>query len=214
MRDSFPSLIERFGAAGIVVAGDAMLDVYSAGASTRLSPEAPVPVILMDDTRTAPGGAANVAANIAALGAPVAFICLTGSDPGREELVACAGRAGLGTEGFIADETRPTTRKERLSMNGTTFARIDREASHAVSGAAREAMLARYAACLPGAGAVILSDYCKGALPEDMARGMIALARAANVPVLVDSKKQDWSCFAGARLAKPNLRELSERSEG
>ncbi len=212
MTAPFLSLIDRFADARIVVVGDAMLDVYSAGTSTRLSPEAPVPVILMAETRSALGGAANVAANIAALGAPVSFICLTGDDAVRNDLIACAASAGIGTTGFIADATRPTTVKERIVMNGAPFARIDRERTHDVSGAARDAMMTQYKEALGQAGAVILSDYCKGALPDEVVREMMALAESKNIPVLADSKKKDWSCFAGALLAKPNVRELRERA--
>ncbi len=209
---SFSALIDQMTQTRVLVIGDAMLDLYSEGTSTRQSPEAPVPVIVKNDTQAILGGAANVAANLAALGVEVQFICLTGQDANRATLISLLKEKGIGVEGCIIDATRPTISKERVTMNNAAFARIDQEKTHDVDGVARAVLLEVYETSLADADVVILSDYCKGTLPDSMISVLLAKAAANNIPVMVDSKKKDFSVFAGALLAKPNKKELAERS--
>lgn len=208
----FPAQIDRLSAARILVIGDAMLDIYTSGISTRQSPEAPVPVITVQDRHIVLGGAANVAANLAALGAHVELVCLTGQDANRDVLIAQAQQAGIKIHGLIADASRPTIVKERLSMNGAPYARVDDERTHDLDGAALAAFNALTDQAIGAVQVIILSDYCKGLLPDGVVRALIQKARQHNIPVLVDSKKKDFSVFAGAALIKPNAPELAERS--
>ncbi len=210
---TFLSALERFSETTILVVGDAMLDIYTSGTSTRMMPEAPeAPVVLVGDSKAHLGGAANVAANVAALGGKVRFLCLTGRDVPRELMLELAAEKGLPAEGFIADDTRPTIAKERMIADGRYVARVDREKTHDVSGAAAQALQAAYREGLDRADAVILSDYCKGTLSEPLIRYMIEAAQEKNIPVLVDSKKKNWAIFAGALAAKPNMTELAART--
>lgn len=212
MSDALLALIDRFGSARIIVAGDAMLDIYTTGTSTRTMPEAPdAPVVLVEDSVATLGGAANVAANITALGGTIDFICLTGDDAGRAEMLSLADRHDIPQAGFIVDDTRPTIIKERIVANGVHIARADREKTHEVEGMARENFLAYYTNAVRGAAALILSDYGKGALSDAVVQVMITAARDQNIPILVDSKRKDLSVFAGALLAKPNMAELAGR---
>lgn len=206
------SLLDRVHEARVLVAGDVMLDVYTVGTSTRMMPEAAhAPVLRVEDSQSCPGGAANVAANIAGLSGQCDLVCLTGNDPARECLLSLAAQGGIARDGFVIDETRPTIVKERVLSNGAHIVRLDREKTHDVTGVARDDLLARYESRLDGAGAVVLSDYNKGTLSDGVVRRMVDLAQALKIPVVIDSKRMDYSVFSGAYLAKPNMRELAER---
>lgn len=214
MGETLSFLIDRLDSARVIVAGDAMLDLYTSGPSTRPMPEADhAPVILIEESGAFLGGAANVAANIRTLGGLCDFICLTGHDSNRPIMLDLAAQHGLSHEGFIADNTRPTITKERIIANGRHIARLDRERTHDIASREKEAMLAYYNDKIDGAGAVVLSDYCKGTLSDDVIRSMIKTAQGRNIPVLLDSKRRDLSVFRGALLAKPNMKELAERTE-
>lgn len=195
-----------------LVVGDAMLDLYTDGPSTRQSPEAPVPVILAQDTRCALGGAANLAGNLAAFSSAVTYICLTGSDSARDEMRARAHQAGLKTDGFIVDDSRPTITKHRYLAQGRHVVRVDHEKTHPVHPAIRRALLEALEAALPAARIIVLSDYCKGLLDDALIRAIMDRAQARRIPVFVDSKRTDVSVFASAALIKPNLDELSRLS--
>lgn len=197
----------------VLVVGDAMVDIYTQGTSTRRMPEDEnAPIFLVQESTATLGGAANVAANLAALTIPTTFLCLTGDDEARRSLITLSEESGIAAENFLIDASRPTTSKNRLSINGEYFGRIDREQTHDVSGKAREELLARYDYALGTIKAVILSDYCKGCLPAGLIPNLIEKAAAQNIPVFVDSKKKDCAVFKGAFLIKPNKIELQERT--
>lgn len=214
MIQNLVSLIEGLSGARALVVGDAMLDVYSVGTSVRQSPEAPVPVVVIHDSRYVLGGAANVAANMASLGADVRFICLAGHDAAHDIFLGKLAEAGIAADGAVRDDTRPTTVKERISMNGAPLARLDREAAHDIGHDALTDMRARISEKMDGCGIVVLSDYCKGVLPDEQIRWIVAQAEERHIPVVFDSKKKDWACFKGALFGKPNRKELHERSGG
>jgi D-beta-D-heptose 7-phosphate kinase/D-beta-D-heptose 1-phosphate adenosyltransferase len=187
----------------ILVVGDVMLDRYILGEVTRISPEAPVPVLrtVREDTR--PGGAANVAANVAAMGARCTLLGVVGPDVAAhqvEQLVTARGvRAALTT-----DPTQATTQKTRLVAGTQQIVRFDTDAS--VTPAARTALLQRFIVELADCDLVILSDYAKGSL-DDVA-AFVAAANTAGVRCLVDPKQTDPAHYAGAFLLKPNRREF------
>ena len=189
--------------ARILVVGDVMLDRYLLGEVTRISPEAPVPVLRTVREETRPGGAANVAANVAAMGARCTLLGVVGADAAAaevERLVAAHGAHAA----LVADPTQATTQKTRLVAGSQQIVRFDTDAS--VTDAARARLLAAFEAALPGADLVILSDYAKGSLAEVGA--FLAAARAAGVRCLVDPKQADPARYAGAFLLKPNRKEF------
>ncbi|WP_132033578.1 D-glycero-beta-D-manno-heptose 1-phosphate adenylyltransferase [Aquabacter spiritensis] len=200
----------HFSDARVLVIGDAMLDVYCEGSVARVSPEAPVPVVLMANERMVPGGAANVAANIASLGAAADLIAVLGRDSGARDLADLmrAQFPRVGLDHLVQSDTRSTTTKTRVIGNKYQVVRLDREQSGFLDAATENAVLAKIEARLPFCSVVILSDYLKGVCSDRVIRGAIALARAAGKRILVDPKRSDFSIYEGADYLKPNAKEL------
>jgi rfaE bifunctional protein kinase chain/domain len=196
---------EVLAAARVLVVGDVMLDRYWFGDVSRISPEAPVPVVRVTNTDERPGGAANVARNIAALGAKVMLLSVTGADDAGRRLGDLVRAEGVQAS-LHEDTTISTTVKLRVVSRQQQLIRIDFETapSHEVLSAA----LVDYERLLPQTDVVILSDYGKGGLAH-MGR-MIALARAAGKLVLVDPKGDDYRGYRGASLLTPNRTEFRE----
>ncbi len=193
----------RFDQARVLVLGDIMLDRYWEGGTSRISPEAPVPVVKVEQISDRPGGAGNVALNIAALGAAARLGGYTGDDEMADALQDMLVGAGVEC-GFTRVVGHPTITKLRIISRHQQLIRLDfEEAALAAAGAPLANDLAGQ---LAGCGALVLSDYAKGAL-EDPAP-LIAAARAAGVPVLVDPKGTDFARYRGATLLTPNLHEF------
>ena len=202
--------LQKFTELRLLVAGDFMLDEYIWGQVGRISPEAPVVVVQVTrETRTL-GGAGNVVNNLAALGAQVEVVGLTGEDnPARllrDELL----RLGVDPQGLYIDASRQTTRKTRVVGDHQQVVRIDRETSAPADPQFLTAALNFTGNRLLSLNAVVLSDYGKGALVPDLAREIIRLARSRGLPVVVDPKGQDYSAYAGATVVTPNHKELEE----
>ena len=196
-------IIPPFADARVLVAGDVMLDRYWSGDTERISPEAPVPVVRVRAAEDRPGGAANVARNVAALGAHGTLLGLTGADAEAAELRAQLAAAGAQCRFLELDGARTITKLRVLSRHQQLI-RLDFEAGF--SAAQGAGLLALLAAELPGAGALVLSDYAKGTLADPAA--WIDAARAGEVPVLVDPKGRDFRRYRGATLLTPNLHEF------
>lgn len=179
-----------------------MLDRYLFGSTGRISPEAPVPVVHVHETDDRPGGAANVAVNLAALGVSTSLVGVVGKDAAADSLEAIMGNRGIECSFTRADD-RPTITKTRVQSRGQQLIRLDEERASAMPG---EAMVEALRGATNGAGAVVLSDYGKGALSEVTA--MIAACRDAGVPVLVDPKGTDFEKYRGASLMTPNQTEF------
>jgi D-beta-D-heptose 7-phosphate kinase/D-beta-D-heptose 1-phosphate adenosyltransferase len=194
--------IPDFSQARVVVAGDVMLDRYVFGSTERISPEAPVPVVHVQAADDRPGGAANVAVNLAALGAATSLVGVVGRDESAQLLASLLEASGVQCEFATADD-RPTTTKTRVHSRGQQLIRLDDETAVAMPGDAVSAALARV---LGGSGAVVLSDYGKGALAE--VQTMIAACRGAGIPVLVDPKGADFSKYRGASIVTPSQGEF------
>ncbi|QKJ88719.1 bifunctional D-glycero-beta-D-manno-heptose-7-phosphate kinase/D-glycero-beta-D-manno-heptose 1-phosphate adenylyltransferase HldE [Paramixta manurensis] len=192
-----------FNRAGVLVVGDVMLDRYWYGPTSRISPEAPVPVVKVDTIEERPGGAANVAMNIAALGAASRLVGLTGADDAAVALGTTLSGVNVQCD-FVAVPTHPTITKLRILSRNQQLIRLDFE--EGFEGVDPGPLHQRIAAALPQAGALVLSDYAKGALAS--VQTMIALAREAKVPVLVDPKGTDFERYRGATLLTPNLSEF------
>ena len=195
--------IPPFGQARVLVAGDVMLDRYWHGPTGRIPPEAPVPVVRVTELEDRPGGAANVALNMAALGARAELVGLTGQDEAAGILEQRLGAADVLCD-FQKVAGLPTITKLRVISRQQQLLRLDFEESFHDQDPApfAEKVKARLAGC----GALVLSDYAKGALRD--CPGLIALAREAGVPVLVDPKGSDFSRYRGATLLTPNLAEF------
>ena len=185
-----------------MVAGDVMLDRYLFGATGRISPEAPVPVVHVNQTDDRPGGAANVAVNLASLGATTRLLGLVGEDAAAESLQSIL--TGLGIDcAFTRTKDRPTITKTRVQSRGQQLIRLDEENAAFLAGDAMRSALTK---SIEGAGAVVLSDYGKGALSDVTA--LIGVCRAAGIPALVDPKGTDFTKYRGASLITPNQSEF------
>ncbi|KLV11227.1 MULTISPECIES: bifunctional D-glycero-beta-D-manno-heptose-7-phosphate kinase/D-glycero-beta-D-manno-heptose 1-phosphate adenylyltransferase HldE [Photobacterium] len=189
--------------AGVLVVGDVMLDRYWYGPTGRISPEAPVPVVKVDQVEERPGGAANVAMNIAALGGHARLIGLTGIDEPAKALTEKLTSLDVRCD-FVTLAEYPTITKLRVMSRGQQMIRLDfEEGFHDVP---VDMILPRMAQALPSAKVVVLSDYAKGALEH--VQVMIRAARDAGLPVMVDPKGADFERYRGATLLTPNLSEF------
>ncbi len=194
--------IPDFSKTRVVVAGDVMLDQYLFGATSRISPEAPVPVVHVQQTDDRPGGAANVAVNLASLGVNTRLIGAVGDDAAAGTLERLLTTRGIECS-FARVGDRPTITKTRVQSRGQQLIRLDQENAAELRDSALVDAVGEAAA---GAGAVILSDYGKGALTD--VQRMIELCREAQVPVLVDPKGRDFEKYRGATLLTPNQGEF------
>ncbi|WFQ78503.1 bifunctional D-glycero-beta-D-manno-heptose-7-phosphate kinase/D-glycero-beta-D-manno-heptose 1-phosphate adenylyltransferase HldE [Xenorhabdus sp. SF857] len=192
-----------FHRAGVLVVGDVMLDRYWYGPTSRISPEAPVPVVKVETIEERPGGAANVAMNIASLGANSRLVGLTGIDDAARALNEKLSSVKVRCD-FVSVPTHPTITKLRVLSRNQQLLRLDFEEGFQNIDA--QPMLEKIQQSLPHIGALVLSDYAKGALNQIQA--MIKLANEANVPVLIDPKGSDFSRYRGATLLTPNMSEF------
>jgi D-beta-D-heptose 7-phosphate kinase/D-beta-D-heptose 1-phosphate adenosyltransferase len=197
------TVIPAFQSAHILIIGDIMLDRYWYGDTTRISPEAPVPIVHIKQQEERPGGAGNVALNIRALGGQVTLISVTGIDTAAESILKQLTAAGIHCA-FIQVAEVPTVTKLRILSRHQQLIRLDFEDSFTqLDSQLVTTQMQRY---LDNADVVILSDYGKGALPNPAA--LIQMARAANKLILVDPKGQDFTKYQGATLITPNLAEF------
>jgi D-beta-D-heptose 7-phosphate kinase/D-beta-D-heptose 1-phosphate adenosyltransferase len=201
---------EKFGRAKVAVIGDLMLDIYIQGGVERISPEAPVPVVHQISERVVAGGAANVASNIAALGATVRLVGLAGRDSNFDRLVAELDRYDhIDLSGVFVTPLRSTTTKTRILGHQQQIARLDREDRGAVPGEIENELIARAVAAISASDLVILSDYGKGVLSDPVLRACLSHARQEQKLTIVDPKRQDLSAYRGASLITPNRAELA-----
>lgn len=200
-----PPISER----AIVVLGDVMLDRFEHGLVERVSPEAPVPVMRLVDSRVMAGGAANVAANVAALGGICRLIGIVGEDEEGRLLAATAQRQpGLSTR-LIAEKGRPTTVKTRYIAGAQQMLRTDRETTAPITAASETELVEALETALGNAAVLVLSDYGKGVLTPAVLARAIEAARACDVKILVDPKGRDFSRYRGVDVVTPNAGELA-----
>ena len=191
----------------VLIVGDLILDRYVGGEVGRISPEAPIPVLRATRVEERLGGAGNVAANLRAMEAEVDVVGLVGDDVRGERVLELLAAIGVGTAGIVRDTSRPTTQKTRLVSGGQQMLRVDWEEARALDEAAAQRLLSGMAARVGAAGAVVLSDYGKGVVTSAVTKAVIAAAREAGVPVLVDPKGDDYTIYRGATLVTPNRKE-------
>lgn len=200
-------LISEAGSPRIVVVGDIILDSYIQGDANRISPEAPIQVLDVNEERNALGGAANVAANLKNLGARVEMGGVLGEDHNGAVLQAIFASMGIGTSSVVSDPGRPTTHKTRVLAHNQQLVRIDREVRENLSVELEERLIEALTPLLEEADAVVLSDYAKGVLSG---RTIQIIVECAGEKVLVDPKGRDFNRYKGCRLITPNRREAEE----
>jgi D-beta-D-heptose 7-phosphate kinase/D-beta-D-heptose 1-phosphate adenosyltransferase len=198
-------LIDRFASRHIAVVGDLMLDRFMIGRVARISPEAPVPVVVFDHEEIRLGGAANVAHNLRALGAAVDLIGVIGDDESGAELKRELAVKGIPATGLITDPQRRTTTKMRVvTTRNQQVSRIDFESDHEVGTAIEEALAKQIEMRAGSSQVVLVSDYQKGVITRRSMASLLSYASAAGVPVIVDPKVPHIDYYAGAALVTPN----------
>jgi rfaE bifunctional protein kinase chain/domain len=195
----------------VVVVGDLMLDVFVFGEVSRISPEAPVPVVRVTRETERLGGAANVALNVKALGGRVALAGVVGGDLAGAHLRRVAKKAGIDAR-VVSLPGRATTVKTRIMAHRQQMVRTDREVTESIPASVEKKLLAQAAKVLTKGSALIVSDYQKGVVTRSFMRALIALANRRGVPVLVDPKVRNIRLFKGAWLVTPNQKEAEEIS--
>ena len=207
------SILQGFRGARVWVAGDLMLDEYVEGTVSRISPEAPVPVLKVEGRRHCLGGAANVAHCLAALGAQVQLCGVLGTDAAGDKLLATCAERGIDAAAVGQPDAWSTICKLRVVAQHQQLLRMDWEDVQPVPDAVADALIDRLSAG-PRPDAIVLSDYAKGFLTPHVARRLIDLGRDLGVPVLVDPKVEDLAVFRGATVVTPNLREFATVAGG
>src|SRR6185312_16068393 len=198
----------------VLVAGDIMLDVYVSGSAARISPEAPVPVVDIAQRRYLAGGAANVAANILALGSQVWLAGLTGIDEAGVRLRSELERGGANLACLIEDDGRRTTTKTRITAGGQQIVRFDEEDRFPLSEHVETVLRARCSEVLSEIDVCVISDYAKGVVSDSFGAWLISEAARRNKPVVVDPKSRDLGRYRGATVVTPNLKEAGEAAGG
>lgn len=212
----FEARLGEIGAQSVLCVGDLMLDNFVYGEVTRISPEAPTPVLQVSREELVIGGAGNVARNVAALGARCIFVGVIGNDEAGVKLTRAFDELrNLVEPHLLLDAGRPTTRKTRYvsEHHSTHLLRADWESIQPVNAETENAIIRHVVAALPEVGAVVLSDYAKGVLTPRVIRGVIDAAQAAGKPVVVDPKGNDYSVYRGCTLITPNRKELAEATQ-
>ncbi|HEX9081188.1 MAG TPA: D-glycero-beta-D-manno-heptose-7-phosphate kinase [Holophagaceae bacterium] len=204
------SLLRRLAGRKVAVLGDVMLDEYLFGEVSRISPEAPVPIVRVVREQAVLGGAANVAANLKALGAEPLLLGTLQKDTAGDRLLGLLGRLGISISGLVLDPGRPTIIKTRVIGQQQQMLRIDREESGPPEAVVLLGLKDRLARALEEASALIVSDYAKGVICEPVMETVRELCAARGVPWIVDPKPQHRALYQGATLMTPNTKEASE----
>jgi len=206
--------LELFPTVQVAVIGDLMLDCYLYGDVTRISPEAPVPVMRATSEKAVAGGAANVAANLASLGLRVHVVGLAGRDEAREQLLACLAALGdIDCTRIVSTPDRRTTKKLRIIGANQQIVRVDHEDAAFDDPKLQDACIDAARSAIDAADVVILSDYNKGVCSDRLVRAVIEYAAGTGKKVLVDPKRRDLSVYRGASILTPNRKELSEATQ-
>lgn len=206
------SWVPKLAGGRVLVVGDVMADHYVWGKVERISPEAPIPVVHVSREEVKPGGAANVACNIAALGGKVALAGIVGADSMAASLGRLLGAQGIDASGLVEDPERPTIQKTRVIAHSQQVVRVDRELQEPLSEASARAFLKSCLAQVERCDAVLFSDYAKGALGPELASAVTRRARELGKVVAADPKPANMGWFGGASIVTPNQGEASAAS--
>jgi rfaE bifunctional protein kinase chain/domain len=203
-------IFDDFNSLNVLIIGDVMLDSYIWGAVERISPEAPVPIVTVKKKDFRLGGAANVALNVASLGANPILCALIGDDDDGKKLIQRLEDRKISRDGIVISAHRPTTVKTRIIASHQHVVRVDEESDRVVNAEEEKALLEQIEKLLPTCKVVIFEDYDKGVLNTTIIDKAIALAQKNNIPTVVDPKKRNFLAYKGVTLFKPNLKELRE----
>ncbi|MBT4700896.1 MAG: D-glycero-beta-D-manno-heptose-7-phosphate kinase [Rhodospirillaceae bacterium] len=201
-------LVENLSQARVLCVGDLMLDRFVHGSVDRISPEAPIPILQINNEISMPGGAGNVVRNLAALGANVRFITALGNDSAGKELSVMLNSFDRVDPVLVVDTGRTTSIKTRYLAGNQQILRADQESTEALAPELEDTLLSEAVRALKDCDLVVLSDYGKGVLSNDLIQGVIEGAQEAGKPVIVDPKGHEYSRYHGADLITPNLTEL------
>ena len=195
-----------------MIVGDIMLDVYMKGKVERISPEAPVPIVSVTETFSRLGGAANVAQNLKALGAEPILCSIIGKDEKSNDLLRLMSDQNMKTSGIARSKDRITTRKVRILGNNAQMLRVDTEDTFDLTQQEYNLLMTRIKDIINNENidGIILQDYNKGVLTENLIMDVVALANSKNIPVGVDPKKKNFLAYKNVTFFKPNLKELRE----
>jgi rfaE bifunctional protein kinase chain/domain len=208
-KPDWQAAIARFPDLRLGVLGDLMLDRFIYGSVSRISPEAPVPVVNVQSRRSQPGGAANAAANVLSLGAQVELFGVMGVDEAGTELLGLLEERGMGIRGLQFLPGRSTTVKTRIVAQSQQVVRVDEEHNDALTSDEQQRLLSGAIEALPELDALVVSDYAKGVVNPATVQAMISVFRQAGKPVIADPKPKNGSLFADATVIKPNLLEAT-----
>ena len=208
--ESLKAIFDAFDQLKVLVVGDVMIDSYLWGKSTRLSPEAPVPIVNMLKTEKRLGGAANVALNVQSLGATPMLCCVVGDDLEGADFIRLLEEKNMSSEGIFKSPERVTSVKQRIISGGQQLLRIDCEIETELLEHETRHLLEHYTKLLDKADVVIFEDYDKGVFTETNIAEMLQLAADKNIPTVVDPKKKNFLSYKNCTLFKPNLKELKE----
>lgn len=211
-RKSLEKLFNDFKDIRVLILGDVMIDSYLSGRVDRISPEAPVPVVLLEKSMSMPGGAANVALNIKELGAVPVLVSVTGKDSRGREFAELLHHAGVSSDNVLQSDKRITTGKSRIIGNKAQLLRLDEETDADLNREDSDKLLHQVDHIMntQDIRVIILQDYNKGVLTAEVIRHIIALGRQKHIPVVVDPKKKNFSLYKEVDFFKPNLKELRE----
>ncbi|MEK9175090.1 MAG: PfkB family carbohydrate kinase [Patescibacteria group bacterium] len=199
----FSSLAGKY----IGVIGDVMLDHFVYGNIERISAEAPIPVVLFFEEKYSPGGAANLASNITALGSHASLFGVTGNDLASGKLFGELEKQNIDISNIAIDIARPTTEKMRIIGADRHLARLDKESAEYISGLIEKELLEKIEREMPRFDAIVISDYAKGVITKTMAGRVTHLARERSIPILVDTKPKHFSFFKNVSVITPNRQE-------
>jgi D-glycero-beta-D-manno-heptose-7-phosphate kinase len=205
-------LFQQFNDLNILIIGDVMIDTYLWGSVDRISPEAPVPIVLVAKKENRLGGAANVALNIQALGGKPVICAIIGEDKEGDEFLSLLNEQGLSDHGIIRDSKRPTTVKTRVIGHKQQILRFDSETNKNISKSTSELLVSRIRKILSEQKihAVIFQDYDKGVISPPVIKEIVGMVKDMNIITIVDPKKRNFLDYKGVTLFKPNLKELRE----
>jgi rfaE bifunctional protein kinase chain/domain len=208
---NYKDLFDKFNGLRILVIGDVMLDAYVMGKVNRISPEAPVPIVSLENEDARIGGAGNVALNLLALGAKPIICGVIGEDSSGDKLLNLFEKNGISTDGLVKSIARKTTVKTRVISNKQQLLRIDSESTFPLL-ESEEIKLNNTIQNIinQGVNGIIFEDYNKGVLTDSVIQNTIKIAKEKDIPTAVDPKKENFLSYKGVSLFKPNLKELKE----
>jgi len=207
---TFADIVKKFNNKKVMVIGDLLLDQYIWGDVSRISPEAPVPVVWVNNEEYMPGGACNVANNLARLGAEVSLVGVVGKDERGEILKSLLKEKKIGTDGIVMDRKRPTILKTRVIAHSQQVVRIDKEEISGIEGKDLEKLRDHLRRSIPDVDGIIIEDYGKGLITPALLKMVVPLARKYKKIVAVDPKENHFSYYKGVNVITPNHHEAGK----